>query len=93
MYTHLDNNPTYEREPRPVPDDAIYVSSLTARLHSGAPARDLVRDVVADPGRIHTGQVAIDIEAAGLGASSFRVRCITAAWEDTEAGEVVSVLY
>lgn len=92
MYTYLDNNPTYEREPRPVPDDAIYVSSLNARLHSGEPARDLVRDVVANPGRIPTGQVAIDIEAVGLGADSFRVRCITAAWEDTEAGGVVSVL-
>ena len=92
MYTYLDNNPTYEREPRPVPDDAIYVSSLNARLHSGEPARDLVRDVLSRPGRIHDGQVAIDIEAAGLGADSFRVRCITAAWEDTAAGEVVSVL-
>lgn len=92
MYTYLDNNPTYEREPRPVPDDAIYVSSLGARLYSGDPARDLVRDVVADPGRIHAGQVAVDIEAAGLGAASFSVRCITAAWEDTAAGEVVSVL-
>lgn len=48
--------------------------------------------MIARPGRIHDGQVAIDIEAAGLGADSFRVRCITAAWEDTEAGEVVSVL-
>lgn len=92
MYTYLDNNPTYERAPRPVPDDAIYVSSLNARLHSGEPARDLVRDVLSRPGRIHDGQVAIDIEAAGLGADSFRVRCITAAWEDTAAGEVVSVL-
>lgn len=92
MYTYLSNNPTYERAARPVPDDAIYVSSLNARLHSGEPARDLVRDVVANPGRIHAGQVAVDIEAAGLGADSFRVRCITAAWEDTEAGEVVSVL-
>lgn len=92
MYTYLSNNPTYERAARPVPDDAIYVSSLNARLHCGAPARDLVRDVVGNPGRIHAGQVAVDIEAAGLGADSFRVRCITAAWEDTEAGEVVSVL-
>lgn len=92
MYTYLSNNPTYERAARPVPDDAIYVSSLGARLHSGVPARDLVRDVVANPGRIHAGQVAVDIEAAGLGAASFSVRCITAAWEDTEAGEVVSVL-
>lgn len=92
MYTYLDNNPTYEREPRTVPDDAIYVSSLNARLHCGEPARDLVRDVIAHPARIHNGQVAVDIEAAGLGADSFRVRCITAAWEDTAAGEVVSVL-
>lgn len=92
MYTYLSNNPTYERAARQVPDDAIYVSSLNARLHSGDPARDLVRDVVGNPGRIHAGQVAVDIEAAGLGADSFRVRCITAAWEDTEAGEVVSVL-
>lgn len=86
------NNPTFTRPPALVPDDVVYVAVLHARLHSGGPARDLVRAVVNNPGRIATGQVAVDIEAAGLGADSFTVRCITAAWEDTEAGEVVSVV-
>ena len=70
-----------------VPDYASWDTTLQATLHSG-PSVPLqaVHAALAGPSR----PVALDIEAAGLGAAAFTVRCVTAAWE-TDRG-TVSVL-
>lgn len=81
------HNPTFDRPPANVPDESFWYAKLAARLYSGEHARELVKGVIDNPGGIVHGTVAVDIEAAGLGAASFTVRCITAAWHMTnEAG-------
>lgn len=70
-----------------VPDYASWDTTLQATLHSGPHVPlQAVYAALAGPSR----PVALDIEAAGLGAAAFTVRCVTAAWE-TDRG-TVSVL-
>lgn len=62
-----------------VPDYTTHSTSLHADMHTGDNAVAAVRAYLAtdmDTPR----HVAIDIEAAGLGAQSFTIRCVTAAW-------------
>ena len=67
-----------------VPDHQAYYPHISAWLATGQPARDAV-DQVPD-GAV----VAIDTETMGLGADSFTLKCLTAAWET--ANGTVSVL-
>ncbi|UZT28733.1 DNA polymerase I [Nocardia phage NS-I] len=67
-----------------VPDHQAYYPHISAWLATGQPARDAVDQVQA--GTV----VAIDTETMGLGADSFTLKCLTAAWET--ANGTVSVL-
>lgn len=70
--------------PPQVPDFSNYDLRLSCTMHTGANAPEAVNDYLATP--TPARHVAIDIEAAGLGADSFTIRCVTAAWvqgEDT----------
>lgn len=58
-----------------VPDHQAYYPHISAWLATGQPARDAVDQVQA--GTV----VAIDTETMGLGADSFTLKCLTAAWE------------
>ena len=65
-----------------VPDFSTYDIRLSCHMHTGANAPEAVADYLSTPAaRRH---VAIDIEAAGLGADSFTIRCVTAAWAQGE---------
>lgn len=67
-----------------VPDHQAYYPHISAWLATGQPARDAV-------GQVPDGTVvAIDTETMGLGADSFTLKCLTAAWET--ANGTVSVL-
>ena len=77
--------PNIHQRPRvDVPDHQAYYPHISAWLATGQPARDAV-DQVPD-GAV----VAIDTETMGLGADSFTLKCLTAAWET--ANGTVSVL-
>lgn len=65
-----------------VPDFSTYDLRLGCHMHTGANAPAAVHDYLADP--INSRHVALDIEAAGLGARSFTIRCVTAAWTQGE---------
>ena len=65
-----------------VPDFSNYDLRLACTMHTGANAPEAVADYLATPTAAR--HVAIDIEAAGLGADSFTVRCVTAAWTQGE---------
>ena len=65
-----------------VPDFSTYDLRLGCHMHTGANAPAAVHDYLADP--INSRHVALDIEAAGLGAKSFTMRCVTAAWTQGE---------
>ena len=67
-----------------VPDHQAYYPHISAWLATGQPARDAVDQVQAG------AVVAIDTETMGLGADSFTLKCLTAAWET--ANGTVSVL-
>lgn len=64
--------------PPPVPDHSGWDPVLRATLHTGANAVEAVSTAVSTFDR---RPVALDIEAAGLGARAFTMRCVTAAWE------------
>lgn len=69
-----------------VPNHSTWDPTLAATLHTGDNATQAVLDVLAGPPR----PVGLDIEAAGLGANAFTLRCVTAAWETADG--TVSVL-
>ena len=63
-----------------VPDFSAWDPTLAAKLHHGSHAVAAVADIVTQPPR----PVALDIEAGGLGAKAFNLRCVTAAWDTTD---------
>lgn len=76
--------------PVPVPSLSFSVPSLTAVLHTGADALACVQQYCATT----PGPIAVDIEAAGLGAKAFTVKCVTLAFSlptdsDTYATQAV----
>ncbi|ATW62962.1 putative DNA polymerase I [Corynebacterium phage phi674] len=87
-FMHTNDPLPYSRPAQVVPETDMYLANLHARLVSGhnsvsdllehdgdnpQPWRDVWRDIATSP-------VAVDIEAAGLGADAFDMRCVTAAW-------------
>ena len=74
----MSNVTTTPGAPPVVPDYSTYDMRLGAHMHTGANAVDTVRDYVAEP--MTARHVALDIEAAGLGAKAFTMRCVTAAF-------------
>lgn len=82
----MSNVTTTPGAPPVVPDYSTYDMRLAAHMHTGANAVVTVCDYLAEP--MTARHVAIDIEAAGLGAKAFTVRCVTAAFDfggDTHA--------
>lgn len=78
MPLNIDLGPAPE-----VPDFTSYDPRLKATYYTGADAENEARAVLAN----HYGTVrhiAVDTEAAGLGASSFTVRCVTVAYETSD---------
>lgn len=75
-------------EPIAVPNYVYWDHRLQAHLATGDKAVEYATDT-SDHGPVGK-HVAVDIESAGLGALSFEIRCVTAAW-DTPNG-TVSVL-
>lgn len=69
-----------------VPDHAAYYPHIAAWLATGAEAMRAVDSLVSSDPRT----VAVDTETMGLGADSFTIKCLTAAWETSEG--TVSVL-
>lgn len=67
-----------------VPDHQAYYPHISAWLATGEPARSAVSQLPAGT------TVAIDTETMGLGADSFTLKCLTAAWETPNG--TVSVL-
>ena len=65
-----------------VPDFSTYDLRLGCHMHTGANAPAAVHDYLSTP--TSARHVALDIEAAGLGAKSFTMRCVTAAWTQGE---------
>lgn len=69
-----------------VPDHTGWDLSLSCYMHTGDNAVDAVK------GNLPWGvPVAMDIEAAGLGAAAFTIRCVTLAWDNSQ-GETETVL-
>lgn len=64
--------------PPQVPDHSGYDLHMACTMHTGRNAVEAVTRYLASP--TTPRQVAIDIEAAGLGAAAFTVRCVTAAF-------------
>lgn len=82
-------NPTTTPGTPPVtPNYSTYDLRLAAYMHTGTNAVDKVRDYLSEP--VGARHVALDIEAAGLGAKAFTVRCVTAAF--TQGDETHTVL-
>lgn len=87
-FTHQNDPLPYSRAAQPVPDTDMFLPELQARLISGREAVSNLLEYDGESpeqwrkvwGDIAASPVAIDIEAAGLGALSFDIRCITAAW-------------
>lgn len=75
-------------QPLDVPSHSAWDHRLQAHLITGDPAVQFATQA-GDHGPAGK-HVAIDIEAAGLGARSFDIRCVTAAWETPDG--TVSVL-
>ena len=65
--------------PMDVPSHTTYDMRLGAYLHTGANAVSCVRKYLTDLS-ISPRHVALDIEAAGLGAKAFTMRCVTASF-------------
>lgn len=76
------NQTTVPGTPPQVPDFSTYDLRLGCHNHTGSNAVDAVHDYLSTP--TSTRHVALDIEAAGLGAKSFTMRCVTAAWTQGE---------
>lgn len=68
-----------------VPHHSGWDMMLSCLMHTGDNAVEAVYTIP------HGVPVAVDIEAAGLGASAFTIRCVTLAW-DNSAGETETVL-
>ena len=79
--THHDVK-TVPGTPPQVVDFSNYDLRLACTMHTGANAPEAVNDYLATP--TASRHVAIDIEAKGLGADSFTIRCVTAAWTQGE---------
>lgn len=78
--SHATDTLTYSRPPREVPNTDMYLSQLQARLVCGQQCLD---DLLAGSEtweQMANSPVAIDIEARGMGALAFDIRCMTAAW-------------
>ena len=83
------SNPTAVPGTPPVtPDYSTYDLRLAAHMHTGANAVDKVHDYLTEP--VGPRHVALDIEAAGLGAKAFTMRCVTAAF--TQGADTHAVL-
>ena len=74
----MSNVTTVPGAPPVVPDYSTYDLRLACHMHTGANAVDTVHDYLTAP--VSARHVAIDIEAAGLGAAAFTMRCVTAAF-------------
>lgn len=84
------NTPTTVPGAPPVtPNYSTYNLALACHMHTGTNAAALVHEYLAAP--MTARHVALDIEARGLGAKSFDIRCVTAAFVDG-AGDTHSVL-
>ena len=59
-------------------DYSNYHFQMACTMHTGANALEAVHDYLAGP--MTSRLVALDIEARGLGAKAFDIRCVTAAW-------------
>lgn len=59
-----------------IPDHHAYYPHIGAWLATGEPAREGLRNVLTSP----PTTMAVDIEADGLGAASFVVKCVTLSW-------------
>lgn len=82
---------SYSRPAQQVPETDMYLDNLQARLVSGHTS---VSDLLDHEAWQHIAQspVAIDIEAAGLGADAFDIRCVTAAWWTPTAAQSISTV-
>lgn len=69
-----------------IPDHHAYYPHISAWLATGAPARDALKYRMSQ----EPTTMALDIEADGLGASSFVLKCATLAWAD-RSGETMGV--
>lgn len=69
-----------------IPDHHAYYPHISAWLATGEPARDALRYRLTQA----PTTMALDIEADGLGAASFVLKCATLAWADG-SGETVGV--
>lgn len=74
--------------PVPVPDERVWTHSLSADLCTGEPARTAVGQFLRDS---PSAPLAVDTETRGLGADSYYIKCVTAAW-DTPEGTVAVLL-
>lgn len=63
-----------------VPDFSAWDPTLGAYLNHGQAALSAVQDIVRQAPR----PVGLDIEAGGLGAKAFNIRCVTAAWDTAD---------
>ena len=78
---------TWTGRPVHVPDEATYMVGLSATMATGTAALDAVNDYAAN----YAGTpLAVDTETSGLGALSYRIKCVTLAWETSDG--TVSVL-
>lgn len=72
---------TWTSNPVPVPDDSRYMTDMAATFCTGSHALEAVQDYLRD----HAGTpVAVDTETCGLGALSYWIKCVTAAWDTTD---------
>ena len=74
----MSNVTTTPGAPPVTPNYSTYDLRLAAYMHTGTNAVYKVQDYLAEP--MTARHVAIDIEAAGLGAKAFTMRCVTAAF-------------
>ena len=85
----MDTPTTVPGTPPVTPNYSTYNLPLAVYMHTGTNAAALVHEYLAAP--MTTRHVALDIEARGLGAKSFDIRCVTAAFVDG-AGDTHAVL-
>lgn len=70
-----------------IPDTLSWTPRIGAWLATGTEARGMVDTFLTEPRRT----VAVDTETMGLGADSFTIKCMTAAWE-SQHGTVAVLL-
>lgn len=78
----MSNVTTTPGAPPVTPNYSTYDIRLAAFMHTGTNAVHKVHDYLATP--MTARHIAIDIEAAGLGAKAFTMRCVTAAFTQGE---------